>query len=117
MLTLSYAAFKDTLKLLRQDSARLLSHTTGGTAVQAPELRALHELYIGLAYDTLSADIVDEDEMRLLAAAIWHPFIIPVQLGEGELRCMKVSHASSLCPDRVCFTLIVQSPRPLYRPC
>ncbi|PWN41812.1 hypothetical protein IE81DRAFT_324149 [Ceraceosorus guamensis] len=71
----------DALQLLRKDADQLVNGISS-TPAQLSGLRALHEVYIGLAYDTLSADVVDEEEMRMIVAAIWHPFVVPVQTGE-----------------------------------
>lgn len=81
----------EAVALLRQDCESLLPRDERAAAVATEDWRTLHGAYVGLAYDTLGADARDDEELRTLTAAVWHPFIVPVLTGESESGgCLKI---------------------------
>ncbi|PWN47691.1 hypothetical protein IE53DRAFT_390179 [Violaceomyces palustris] len=45
-------------------------------------IRKLHSTFCGIFYDSIKSNVRDVEEMRIMSAAVWHGFIIPVQCGE-----------------------------------
>ena len=74
----------EAVAVLRRDGENLLPKDPRAATVSTHDWRTLHGAYVGLAYDTLGADTRDEEELRTLTAAVWHPFIVPVLTGESE---------------------------------
>ena len=88
------------LTILARDSQPLLAsyrssapaahlHATHPQAQVEPEpeadensLRRLHTAFLDLFYDAAKNSVRDYTELRTLAAAVWHVFIVPVQTGE-----------------------------------
>lgn len=71
------------------------------TGVDERSIRRIYDTYTSIAYDAFAGDVRDIDEIRLLAACVWHPFIEPVASGAVAANAVQslVTQASPLFRD------------------
>ncbi|EPQ28284.1 uncharacterized protein PFL1_04111 [Pseudozyma flocculosa PF-1] len=62
---------------------RILKRRDTMEMVDRDSLRRLYSSYLGLFYDSISSHVRDVAQMRVMSAAVWHAFVVPVQAGEA----------------------------------
>lgn len=75
--------------LVTRSTTHKLKSTGSGAEVTQEALRALHDQFCGVFYDSIRANVRDVDEARTMCAAVWHSFVVPVQTREcsvGEIQ-------------------------------
>ncbi|KAJ9477549.1 hypothetical protein PHBOTO_001098 [Pseudozyma hubeiensis] len=53
-----------------------------GQDVSMEALRALHDQFVGVFYDSVRSNVRDVEELRTMSAAVWHSFVVPIQTRE-----------------------------------
>uniref|UniRef100_V5GJS6 Uncharacterized protein n=2 Tax=Kalmanozyma brasiliensis (strain GHG001) TaxID=1365824 RepID=V5GJS6_KALBG len=75
--------------LCTRSTTSKLRTTGSGAEVTQEALRALHDQFCGVFYDSVRANVRDVEEVRTMCAAVWHSFVVPVQTREcsvGEIQ-------------------------------
>ncbi|KAN0060927.1 hypothetical protein ACQY0O_006661 [Thecaphora frezii] len=73
------------LGLARLGINRILKRRDSGKQVDDDSLRKLYANYLGLFYDSVCSHLRDVAQMRVLSAAVWHAYVVPVQAGEATV--------------------------------
>ncbi|TKY84931.1 hypothetical protein EX895_006011 [Sporisorium graminicola] len=80
-----------------------LKKERSGSVVSMEALRALHEQFVGVFYDSVRSNVRDVEELRTISAAVWHAFVVPVQTKEcttSELQTLLLA-SSHLFKDAI----------------
>ncbi|CDR87718.1 uncharacterized protein SPSC_03490 [Sporisorium scitamineum] len=68
--------------LCKPSTTHKLKTARSGQDVSMDALRALHEQFVGVFYDSVRSNVRDVEELRTMSAAVWHSFVVPIQTRE-----------------------------------
>lgn len=101
-MTLGRLKKQDVLRILERDFDRLwLDFRKRRDDVDERSMKRVYDTFTSIAYDAFASDVRDIDEIRLLSACVWHPFIEPVASGAVAASAIQplVSQSSHLFRD------------------